>query len=111
MNPPPPRTTAPCDSFVLFNGSAEESKCMWPMGHIGCHSTFVDRKKIKWPAERSLRQGEVDALQAQVEGMRAALEKLSRLGNEPNLGNSTGNKIAQDALANLTSPSSKQAGL
>ncbi len=27
-----------------------------------------------------------------------ALEKLSRLGNEPHLGNSDGNKIAQQAL-------------
>ena len=40
-------------------------------------------------------------LTAQVAGLREALEKLARLGNEPHYGNSTGNEIAKQAL---TSP-------
>ena len=38
-------------------------------------------------------------LAAQVEGLRAALHKLACLGNGDTYGNSTGNRIAQDALA------------
>jgi regulator of replication initiation timing len=39
-----------------------------------------------------------DRLTAENKRLREALEKLSRLGNEPMLGNSIGNKIAQAAL-------------
>jgi hypothetical protein len=41
---------------------------------------------------------------AEVERLREALEKLSRLGNEPHLGNSDGNMIARDALAATEKP-------
>ena len=37
-------------------------------------------------------------LEATIERYETALNKLSRLGNEPQLGNSDGNRIAQDAL-------------
>ena len=40
----------------------------------------------------------IDRLEAENKRLRDALEKLSRLGNEPHLGNSEGNKIAQAAL-------------
>lgn len=46
-------------------------------------------------------QEENAKLTAQVAGLREALEKLARLGNEPHYGNSTGNEIAKQAL---TSP-------
>lgn len=39
------------------------------------------------------------ASQAYSQQLREALEKLARLGNEPLLGNSIGNRIAQEALA------------
>ncbi len=47
----------------------------------------------------------VDALRTQSSEhgvMVEALEKLSRLGNEPRLGNSDGNKIAQYALKRVS---------
>jgi hypothetical protein len=37
-------------------------------------------------------------LRAEVERLRAALDRLARLGNEPDYGNSVGNEIARDAL-------------
>lgn len=37
----------------------------------------------------------------ELQQVREALNKLSRLGNEPELGNSTGNVISQQALATL----------
>ena len=43
----------------------------------------------------------IAALEADQEKAQAALEKLSRLGNEPHLGNSDGNVIAQKALSSL----------
>ena len=48
--------------------------------------------------ERALRK-KIDRLTAEHRVMVEALEKLSRLGNEPHLGNSDGNKIAQRAIA------------
>jgi len=41
---------------------------------------------------------EIDLLKAELKAKDAALEKLARLGNEPYLGNSEGNIIAQQAL-------------
>jgi len=41
---------------------------------------------------------EMMVLEAEVERLRAALEKLARLGNEPHYGNSDGNMIARNAL-------------
>lgn len=38
------------------------------------------------------------AIRAEIERMRAALNRLARLGNEPTLGNSAGNMIAREAL-------------
>ena len=40
----------------------------------------------------------ITKLRAEIEAKDAALEKLARLGNEPYLGNSEGNIIAQQAL-------------
>lgn len=42
--------------------------------------------------------GKIEQLQAENERFRKTLEKLARLGNEPHLGNSDGNVIAQQAL-------------
>ena len=42
---------------------------------------------------------ERDELAAQNQQFRLALDKLARLGNEPYLGNSLGNKIAAEALS------------
>jgi hypothetical protein len=36
-----------------------------------------------------------------LEKVRVALDKLARLGNEPHLGNSVGNVLAQEALSLL----------
>ena len=49
---------------------------------------------------------ERDELAAQNQQFRLALDKLARLGNEPYLGNSLGNKIAAEALSisDLASP-------
>ena len=44
-----------------------------------------------------------EELTAESKVMREALEKLARLGNEPHLGNSDGNVIAQRALAAVSS--------
>lgn len=41
---------------------------------------------------------EIGQLQAERNKYKIALEKLAKLGNEPHLGNSIGNKIAQQAL-------------
>ena len=46
-----------------------------------------------YPLYTALRDAAMD-----IELMREALEKLSRLGNEPHYGNSTGNTIAREAL-------------
>lgn len=60
-------------------------------------------------------QSEIDALNAKIytliqqneglkyknEVMQTALDRLSRLGNEPHLGNSVGNCIAQEAIAQI----------
>lgn len=43
----------------------------------------------------------VNFLEAENAKLRAALNKLARLGNEPNYGNSDGNMIARQALAEL----------
>lgn len=43
----------------------------------------------------------VEELQAKLDVATAALDKLSKLGNEPYAGNSKGNCIAQDALRNI----------
>ena len=43
----------------------------------------------------------IAALEADQQKAQAALEELSRLGNEPHLGNSIGNVIAQKALSSL----------
>jgi hypothetical protein len=40
----------------------------------------------------------IEKLEKEKEALRAALDKLARLGNEPLFGNSTGNVIAQKAL-------------
>lgn len=50
---------------------------------------------IAWEQERN----KLAASQAYSQQLREALEKLARLGNEPLLGNSIGNRIAQEALA------------
>ncbi len=42
-----------------------------------------------------------DSLKEFLKPVVEALEKLSRLGNEPHLGNSNGNVIAQEAIAHL----------
>jgi multidrug resistance efflux pump len=51
-------------------------------------------------AQRALddAQATVEALQQERDRLRAALEQLARLGNEPYYGNSDGNRIAQKAL-------------
>lgn len=48
--------------------------------------------------EPSQSEGAGDTAIRLLKRYRTALEKLSRLGNEPHLGNSGGNKIAQKAL-------------
>ena len=48
---------------------------------------------------KSLTEQQIMELVAQNQQLRLALDKLARLGNEPYLGNSLGNKIAAEALA------------
>lgn len=47
------------------------------------------------------KDAEIAKLQAVVDVATTALEKLSRLGNEPHLGNSDGNVIAHIALKEI----------
>lgn len=47
------------------------------------------------------REEEIQSLQEKLRVARWALNKLSRLGNEPNLGNSTGNMIAREAIQQI----------
>jgi len=49
--------------------------------------------------ENDIQRASIQQLSAQVVGLREALEKLARLGNEPHYGNSIGNEIAKQALA------------
>jgi hypothetical protein len=51
-----------------------------------------------WNAMVTKLRAEIDSLKAELKAKDAALEKLARLGNEPYLGNSEGNIIAQQAL-------------
>lgn len=44
---------------------------------------------------------EIDTLRSVLTKAGEALDRLSRLGNEPHLGNSTGNRIAQAALQEI----------
>lgn len=67
------------------------SLCLW---------SKVQAEIARFTAENKA-QGE------ELERYKAALEKLARLGNEPMLGNSDGNKIAQEALK---PPKGKQDG-
>ena len=46
-----------------------------------------------------LTEQEIMELAAQNQQLRVCLDKLARLGNEPYLGNSLGNKIAAEALS------------
>ena len=46
-------------------------------------------------------QREMTVVVAQRDELRAALEKLARLGNDPHYGNSIGNQLARDALAKV----------
>ena len=48
---------------------------------------------------KSLTEQQIMELAAQNQHLRICLDKLARLGNEPYLGNSLGNKIAAEALA------------
>ena len=50
-------------------------------------------------------ENEIIALQAHINVLRNALEKLARLGNEPYYGNSIGNDIAKQALASTPAQS------
>jgi len=54
-------------------------------------------------------QCDLATVQGERERYKEALEKLSRLGNEPHLGNSEGNCIAQAALAQPAAPSARVA--
>ena len=61
---------------------------------------------VQLEAEDLRMKGQLAALAEQNEKLRAVLDKLARLGNEPYLGNSIGNRIAAEALSlpNLASP-------
>ena len=67
-----------CKSFILFDGAADETWCIWKAGHLGCHSTWVDGKKIKWPKEDLKYQEEVASLRKQLEEAR---ELVGRVGD------------------------------
>lgn len=47
---------------------------------------------------------QLQAILAMIKEAETSLDKLARLGNEPHFGNSTGNVIAQHALAAITLP-------
>ena len=38
-----------CQSWIVVNG--EEFQCQWNAEHIGCHSTWTKKGKIKWEAK------------------------------------------------------------
>ena len=61
---------------------------------------------VQLEAEDLRMKGQLAALAEQNEKLRAVLDKLARLGNEPYLGNSIGNRIAAEALSlpDLASP-------
>ena len=40
-----------CPSFLLFNHSEDEAKCLWKKDHLGCHSTYINGEKFKWPKD------------------------------------------------------------
>ena len=58
-----------------------------------------ENEKLKDELLRQLKNKE--ELQEKLRVARWALNKLSRLGNEPNLGNSTGNMIAREAIQQI----------
>lgn len=38
-----------CKSFILVDGSEDETYCGWPEDHLGCHSSYTSKGiKIKW---------------------------------------------------------------
>ena len=67
-----------CASFVLFDGSDKEIWCSWKNGHIGCHSTWIDGKKIKWMDLESI----IQAKEAEIE----RLHKFYQEANNDTLG-------------------------
>lgn len=76
----------------------DEMAAMWlgrlpaTVANVGVLADLLRRVAAESAADR-------DALAAQVERLREALTRLAVLGNEPLPGNSTGNRIAQAALA------------
>jgi len=63
-------------------------------------SEFID-SAYTWQERATKAEAEVERLKTENAKLRAALNKLARLGNEPNYGNSDGNMIARQALAEL----------
>jgi hypothetical protein len=60
----------------------------------GCHHEYIE--KNEWGDWVSY--DDAAKLLAEIERLRAALDRLARLGNEPHYGNSVGNEIAREAL-------------
>jgi len=61
--------------------------------HNDWHDRFMEEER-----RVQILQGECDALKAEHDRLRKALEKLARLGNGDQYGNSDGNMIARQAL-------------
>jgi hypothetical protein len=99
----------PAGWLVLDPEGGYEYGCMDPdIGRDFCHQHIKDAQESgiprarKWVVRESFSRDQVEqataGLRAEVERLRAALEKLARLGNEPYYGNSEGNMIARAAL-------------
>lgn len=58
----------------------------------------LETESSKWLRIAQEFERKNENMEAQLAELRDALDKLARLGNEPNFGNSTGNRIAQAAL-------------
>jgi len=98
----------PEGSFVLYHDHAAyaahiaaplEAENTTLKARVAAWEQWRDLEKVRNATALAGVREENTALKARVVELEAALDKLARLGNEPDFGNSRGNEIARAALA------------